>query len=196
MADGFEVRTLTLFQVREVCARQLTEDFPPDEQRPMSMIERLLDLGRYSCFGCFDGEKMTAYAFFASLENNVLLDYFSVEKSLRDRGLGSRFLQALIAGPIREADCALVEVEDPDFAPDPHELENRKRRLRFYLRNGLTDTGVRVTTNHVEYRLLALPVGHVPDGEAVLSLYKSIYRAMPPVKAFAKKIQIEGSIAK
>ena len=31
----------------------------------------------------------------------------------------------------------MVEVEDPDFAPDPHDLENRKRRLRFYLRNGL-----------------------------------------------------------
>ncbi len=139
---------------------------------------------------------MAAYAFFATLGNTVLLDYFSVEKSLRDRGLGSRFLQALIAGPIRAADCALVEVEDPNYAPDPCELENRMRRLRFYLRNGLTDTGVRVTTHYVEYSLLALPVGRVPDGEAVLSLYKSIYRAMPPVKAFMKKIRIEGSVVK
>ena len=195
MADQLEIRMLTLSQVREIYSRRLTEDFPPDERKPLVLIERALALGRYACYGCFDGEAAVAYAFFATLGNNVLLDYFSVEKSFRNRGLGSLFLQALIAGPIGSAGCALVEVEDPDYAPDPYELELRKRRLRFYQRNGLADTGVRVTVYHVEYRILALPVGCVPDGQDVLSLYTSIYNAMPPEKSHAKKMRIEGRVA-
>jgi len=118
-----------------------------------------------------------------------------VEKSLRDQGLGSRFLQALIGGPLRDLNCALLEVDDPDYAPDPYEKEIRRHRLRFYLNNGLKDTGARVVVFHVEYRILALPVGRIPVGEDALNAYLSIYRAIPHEQAYAEKIQIEGYIA-
>ena len=193
VADACVIRMLTLPQVREVYARHLTEDFPPDEQKPLKVIESALHRGKYVCYGYFNGETLAAYAFFATQGKNALLDYFSVEKSLRNQGLGSRFLQELIGGPLREMDCALLEVDDPDYAQDRCELEIRRCRLRFYLNNGLTDTGVRVTVYHVEYRILALPVGRTPVGQDALSAYLSIYRAMPPQKAYAKKLQIEVS---
>ena len=195
MADAFAIRALTGPQIREVYARRLIEDFPPDERKPLHLIERALSRGKYACHGCFIGDRMAAYAFFAMLEKNALVDYFSVDKSLRDHGLGSRFLQALIDGPLGELDCALLEVEEPDIAPDPNERELRRRRLRFYLNNGLKDTGVRVTVYHVNYRVLALPVGRVPLGEDALSTFLSIYRAMPPERVYAEKMQIEGTVA-
>ena len=195
MADAFAIRELTIPQVRELYARNLTRDFPPDERKPLHLIERALEEGKYVCCGCFLGERTAAYAFFAMLGRAVLLDYFSVEKSLRDQGLGSRFLRELIAGPLRELDCALLEVDDPDYAPNAHEQELRRRRLRFYLNNGLTDTGVRTVVFHVEYRLLALPVGRVPVGADALDTYLSIYRAMPPEQVYAKRMQVKGEIA-
>ena len=195
MVDAFAIRMLTRPQVQEVYARRLTEDFALDEQKPLHLIERALDRGTYACYGCFIGERMAAYAFFAMLGKAVLVDYFSVEKSLRDQGLGSRFLQALIGGPLSELDCALLEVDDPDFAPDPDEQELRRRRLRFYLNNGLKDACVQATVFHVKYRILVLPVGRVPVGEDALNTYLSIYRAMPPEKVFAEKMQIEGTVA-
>ena len=192
VTDAYAIRTLTCPQVREVYVRRLTEDFPPDERKPLKVIESALRREEYACYGYFSGEELAAYAFFATRGKSVLLDYFSVDKSRRNQGLGSRFLQALIGGPLREQDCALLEVDDPDYAPDPCELEIRRGRLRFYLSNGLTDTGIRVTVHHVEYMILALPVGCAPVGQDALSEYLSIYRAMPP-KGFAKKLQIEVS---
>jgi len=195
MADVFAIRVLTRPQIQEVYTRRLIEDFPPDERKPLQMIERALDLGKYVCYGYFIGERMAAYAFFAKAGKTVLVDYFSVEKSLRDQGLGSRFLQALIGGPLRDLNCALLEVDDPDYAPDPYEKEIRRHRLRFYLNNGLKDTGARVVVFHVEYRILALPVGRIPVGEDALNAYLSIYHAIPHEQAYAEKIQIEGYIA-
>ena len=191
MADAFAIRVLTRPQVREVYARRLMEDFPPDERKPLHLIERALDQGKYACYGCFIGERMAAYAFVSMRGKNGLVDYFSVERSLRDHGLGSRFLQALIGGPLRELDCALLEVDDPDHAPDTDDRQIRCRRLRFYLDNGLVDTGIQVMVFHVAYRILALPVGRVPVGEDALDVYLSIYRAMPPEQVYANKAQIE-----
>jgi len=65
MADVFAIRVLTRPQIQEVYTRRLIEDFPPDERKPLQMIERALDLGKYVCYGYFIGERMAAYAFFA-----------------------------------------------------------------------------------------------------------------------------------
>ena len=188
----YEIRILTLPEIQKIYTRNMKGDFPPDELKPLSMMEMALDKGKYICYGYFRGGEMAAYAYFALLDRNVLIDYYAVDSKLRGRGLGSAFLADLIAGPLKRYDCALLEVEDPDYAADLREKETCLSRLRFYLRNGLTDTGARSLLNHVNYAILALPVGKASSGKEVLNIYLSIYEAMPRPADFPKNFQIEG----
>ena len=173
-----KIETLALEQARTLYNERLKRDFPPDELKPFSAIEAALREGRYACYGWCEGDDILAYAFFVTLGQWALLDYYAVRKDLRDTGLGSGFLKALVPGPLEGFDCALVEVEDPDAADNPDERARRDRRLRFYLRNGLAETGVRAVTFGVEYRVLTMPLGPKPDDEAVRRVYYELYRAV------------------
>ena len=186
----FSVQALPPEQVRALYRRRMTADFPPDELKPLSAIERALARGKYACYGAMDGEDTLAYAFFVKLGEQALFDYYAVARELRGQGIGSRFMQALIAGPLRDMDCVLLEVDDPDFAPDAAELDNRRRRLDFYLRNGLADTGLRARVWRVEYRILALPVGRLPSRRQAREIYTSLYRAIMPPEIYAAMVEL------
>ena len=180
------VRTLSLEQVRGLYAQRLKRDFPPDELKPLSRIERALARGEYACYGAFEGESILAYAFFVLLGRRALFDYYAVDAALRDRGIGSRFIRALIEGPLADMDCVLLEVDDPDSAPSPEEAGVRRRRLAFYLQNGLVETGVRATVYGVDYLILSLPVGNRPDPEQTRRVYAELYRAILPPRLYER----------
>lgn len=185
-----DIRVLTLPQIRELYAQRMVEDFPPDELKPLDAIEWAIGEGKYICYGFFDGEAILAYACFVRLEASALVDYYAVRRDVRDRGVGSRFLQTLIDGPLRWFDCVLLEVDDPDAAPDARELDVRRRRLRFYEKNGLVDTGARATVFHVDFRILALPVGDIPDTAEAERAYAALYRSILTARTFRRMVRI------
>ena len=153
------MEALTLPEVRALYAERITDDFSPDELKPLASIEASLQENRYACVGYrADGETL-AYAYFFKYESWALLDYYAVRRDLRGKGVGSRFLRDLIASPPDGVKGVLVEVDEPDAAEDAQEREKRERRLRFYLNNGLWDSGVNVLAFGVNYRLLTLPLG-------------------------------------
>ena len=186
----FRVERLTVEQVRELYVRRLKRDFPPDELRPLSRIEQALARGEYMCYGALEGGAILAYAFFVLLGKRALFDYYAVDEPLRDRGLGSRFLQALIGGPLAGMDRVLLEVDDPDSAENREEAGLRRRRLDFYLRNGLLETGVKATVYGVDFRLLSLPVGVAPTPEETRRLYGQLYRVILPPGLYESKVVI------
>lgn len=187
----YTVQVLSLAQVRDLYARRMPEDFPPDEIKPLAVIERAMSEGRYTCYGYFEGDAIPAYAFFVVHKNIALLDYYAVARELRSRGIGSRFMQALIAGPLQALDMTLLESEDPACARDAVDLATRSRRLQFYMKNGLTDTGVRATVFHVPYVVLSLPIGAPPTPEAAHSAYIALYRFALPERVFKAMVIME-----
>ena len=136
-----EIRELTGGQIREIYNERIPRDFAPDEIKPLSRIEEALSKGRYACYGAFDGEIITSYAFFVINGPNALLDYLAVLEDRRGKGAGSEFLQKLAEGLLRRYEYVLLESEDPDRADSEDERSVMERRLRFYRGNGLTDTG-------------------------------------------------------
>ena len=190
MDHGFSIRELTVDEIRQLYIERLTEDFPPDELKPLAVILRALSKGRYVCYGAVNGGRILAYAFLVRLGTNALFDYFAVKKDLRAKGIGSGFLRRLISGPLKEYDHVLLEVDDPDLAEDEAEHSVRRRRLSFYLRNGLMETSVRATVWHVGYRILALPLGAMPDPNETKQIYASIYRAMMSKTVYEKMVSI------
>ena len=111
-------------------------------------------------------------------------------EDLRDRGIGSRFIRALMDGPLSGMDCVLLEVDDPDSAATPEEEALRRRRLAFYIKNGLADTGVRATVYGVDFTVLALPVGNRPSREEAGRLYGELYHVILPPELYDRWVVI------
>ena len=181
---------LTLDQIRRIYRERMTGDFPKNELKSLKVIEESMERGLYIGYGCCDGAEILAYALFVRLGRHALLDYYAVRADLRDQGLGSRFLQALIAGPMREMDCVLLEVDDVDRAPDEAERKRRVWRLQFYLRNGLKVTDVCATTYGADFRILALPVGAQMDAQTISRVYSAIYRELLPARVYDEEVEI------
>ena len=186
------VEVLTREEIRKVYRDCCVRDFPADELRPLPLIEAALRRGEYRCFGLKDGGEMLAYAFLARLETAggglYLFDFFAVQPALRNQGVGSRFLQALQREQLRDADCVLLEVDDPASTESETERELRRHRLGFYLRNGLRDSGVRSRVFDVDYVILEFPVKQPHSAAQLRDAYEAVYRAMLPPAFFREKV--------
>jgi len=174
------IEELTAEEVREVYRTRLVRDFPPNEVKRLSLIEKTARRGGYRCYGLKDGDGLLAYAFFMVLERQALLDYYAVRQDLRGTGVGSRFLRELGEGVMKGNDCVLLETEDPDAVTDPEAKMKRERRLHFYLKNGLLDTGVRSRVYGADYRILQFPGGAIPERNEVTARYTAHYRDILP----------------
>ena len=183
------IETLTLPEIRDVYRDQLKRDFPDNERRPLSMIEKLLEDGRYLCCGLRDGSGVSAYAFFLIHEGTYLADYYAVRKDLRGTGIGSAFLKELCIR-FREVSCVLLEVDDPDAAGSEEEKAVCIRRLHFYLKNGLRDTGARARTFGADYRIMEFPEGEAHDSAEAGRIYAGIYRSVLPGWLFTRMVKV------
>ena len=190
-APAFSVAPLSLEQVRQLYRERLTADFRPEECKPLSRIEQAMRTGKYRSFGAAaDGETL-AYAFFVTLEGGLwLLDYLAVREDLRGSGLGSAFLRALQETALPADGRVLLETEDPDWAQDAAEREHCLRRLRFYLRSGMTDTGVRAAVWGAEYRVLRFACGPAATADEAAEWYRQLYREILPPPLYRFKVRV------
>ena len=188
MSD-MNIKDLALPEIREVYREQLKHDFPDNERRPLSMIEKLLAEGRYYCCGIRDESGVSAYAFFVRHEETYLADYIAVRKDLRGTGIGSAFLQEL-RSRFREAACVLLEVDDPDAVTMDEEKAVRLRRLHFYRKNGLRDTGARARTFGADYLIMEFPEGEAHDPAEAGKIYAGIYLSVLPEWLFDRMVKI------
>lgn len=178
MPERVETRRLTDFAQIEVLYRsRLKKDFARNELKFLSGMRRSWENDAYDCYGLFDGDELLGYAFFVRLERNYLFDYLAIAEEHRDRGLGSVFLRQL-AACIKDADCIVGEVEDPDKAGDEETRALRERRMRFYLRSGYLRTDLTATVFGVDYRILEVPTGTAHTTEAIRALYTELYRGI------------------
>ncbi|MBQ1922882.1 MAG: GNAT family N-acetyltransferase [Lachnospiraceae bacterium] len=178
-----EMRKLPLDEMREIYDLRMREDFPDNERRPFSGIAVLYEKGEYEGWGLCEGKDLLAYAFLVKEiwqgKPCCLVDYIAVDRDRRGEGIGTCLLKELkkaLAG----ADCVIGEVENPDYARTPEEKAEMERRLRFYLRNGLRDTGACEWLYHVEYRLLELPLSGEHTRDEIFDIAEYFYRRMLP----------------
>ena len=183
-----QTRELTIEEIREVYKKYLYYDFPDDERKPLSRIEKSIRDGQYLCIGAFDEEEhFLAYAFFVFEKETCLLDYYAVVPAMREKGIGSAFLRLAIetAG----FPMTIIEIEDPRSG-DAEEKTTRERRLDFYLKSGCVNANVHVLAFGVEYLLLEYPLQGTHEGEKLSEGYRSIYRSILPKRMFEKYISI------
>lgn len=185
------IEKLTKKQVKEVYAEHLRTDFPPSETKPLSAILRAMNKGIYECLGLIEDGELLCYAFLVKHGENYLLDYLATVSGRRGTGVGSVMLGAL-AEHIGGGTCLIAEVEDPELADSPEEKNIRTRRLRFYLRNGFADTGIRANTFGVGFIIIEMLRDKAHSAEQIREIYRDCYRMMLPGIIYRKAVRILG----
>ena len=142
--------------------------FPSCERKPFSHI---VEAGRRGQVDILYLERDGAYEGLAITMKDgdlVLLDYFAIDGSRRGQGCGSEALKALF--DFYAGKRFFLEIECLD--PEAENLEQRKRRKTFYLRNGMTELGIVAGVFGTEMELL----GH--QMELTFDAYQGVYRAV------------------
>lgn len=124
--------------------------FPDCERKPFSMIvsmwrKKKTDVWYYEWNGVFAGLATTI-----NEEGLILLDYLAVRKKLQNRGIGSGILNALKQA--YAGNGLFVEIESP--FEDVKDREERRRRKRFYEKNGMRPAAVMADVFGVRMELL------------------------------------------
>lgn len=184
-----KVKVLDLDEIRYVYKTYMTEDFPDDELKPLDMIEQVYARGCYEALGVMDQDVLIGYAYFVKMGNDYLFDYLGIRKDMRNKGIGSEFLDA-IRNHYKDADSIIGEVEDFNLS-EGAERELQERRYHFYLRNGLVDTGIKVWMFGVDYIVLAMPAKTPLSEDVVKKLYMDHYKAMLPEHLYKTKVYVK-----
>lgn len=171
-----KIRLLDREEITEIYREKMPNDFATGEIKPLERILELSEREKYFCYGIFetaqDRETMVSYCFLVISEEKdaALLDYFAVADGLRGKGYGSRCF-AMLKEEIRKKGLGnlILEVENPRFGADEAEKELRRRRIAFYIRNGMTLTHLRIFLYQVEYLVMML------DDKQMMKAAEQIY---------------------
>lgn len=128
----------------ELISELYHEAFPASERKPFALIKRFMHRGLMDVLA-ISGDRFLGLAILFRHEHLVLLDYFAIMPDERSQGIGGEVLELIRK---RYPDNRIVlEIEDG-------EDEEMLRRRQFYLRNGFTETGIRITLFGVPMALL------------------------------------------
>lgn len=154
--------------------------FPRAEKKPFWLMRKKCREGTMEMSALTEEDGTFAgLAIFVYYKDMVLLDYFAIEPSLQRMGKGSEAL-----GLIKEkfADRRFfLEIES--VYEDCPNLENRKKRRKFYLTNGMISQNYLVRLFGVEAEILSAgaPIGYEE--------YEAMYHEMFTKRVLKKHIQ-------
>ena len=168
-----ELRNLNRESLRAVYQNHIKRDFPPEERKPLFIMERLIRQGKYDPLGFYEGEELLAYALLWHDEGRdyVLLDYLAVCEDIRGRGVGAAALE-LLRGHYRDYRGILAEAEAPGEDAGPEENALRERRQAFYLRAGFQRLGYQAKLFGVVYDMLS---SGEADCAAAITAHRRLY---------------------
>lgn len=133
--------------------RELYENaFPEGQKAPYDKFIELLDIMDMDYTAYYDGETLIGMTVAIRMKKYNYGADMAVVENLRGKGYGQKILSDVL-GRYSKDKPFVMEVESPKQADAPN-LEIRKRRHAFYLRNGMFDTGKYFTLNGVEYTIM------------------------------------------
>lgn len=164
------------------------KQFHPGELKSRAHIWNMCERGLYAAYGLWDGDALIAYALLANTRDGRkhMLDYYAVLPEYQDCGIGSMFLKRLSVE--LPGDAILLEVEDPDYAPDEEERAHWRRRIRFYERNGCLHTSVKLNLYGFDYTLMQLPQEKKLSDAQVRTAMEEMYHTFSPPEMYAKYV--------
>ena len=146
--------------------RLYQSSFPASEKKPFSMIRTMCKKGKTDVWYCVENGKFAGLVITINGPDKVLLDYLAVHRKCRGQGVGSELLRQMRQQYTGK--CVFLEIET--VTESAVNYEERKRRKKFYLSNGMTELGVLVELFGVEMELLGY------DCRLTFEEYHAFYR--------------------
>ena len=165
------------------------KQFHPGELKWLWHIINMCDQGVYSAYGLWQGDELIAYALLGNTKDKraYMLDYYAVLPQYQNMGWGGKCLEMLR----RElpGDAILLEVEDPDYAPDEAERAHFQRRINFYEKNSCVHTKVSLNLYGFDYAIMQLPQKKRLSDAQVHAAMMEIYHTFSPPAMYAKYVK-------
>ena len=140
--------------------------FPEEEKKPMRLMLEKRRAGYFEILAIVDeGDAFAGLAITVKCGGLVLLDYFAIAPELRGGGIGSLALKLLRE---KYPDRRLILEIESTLCPSDNP-EQRNRRKRFYLTNGMRPMPYRVYLFGVEMELMTF------GGEVSFDEYHSLF---------------------
>ena len=165
-----ELKLLNKEELTELYHAELVYDFPKSELKPVRGMHRLMDMGIYEPMLVLEDGEAIGYAmvWLPPEGQGALLEYFGVLRGKRNAGLGTAILHLLA----EKYGQIFGEAEAPT-SDDPAENDLRRRRIGFYLRNGLRLLDYDCALFGVHFNCLYL--GPETDDRKIETLHRSVY---------------------
>ena len=136
--------------------RQLYETaFPEDEQIPWEDLMRLVDEMPMTFTAYFNDDAFIGFTILYPRKSFHWLWYFAVREDLRGRGYGQQILTHLLER--YKGKNIVLDMESPTQVCE--NIDQRKRRHAFYLRNGFRDTNVYRSYNNITMTIMMIGEG-------------------------------------
>ena len=145
--------------------------FPKIERHTLRELHAAARKGRAEYLAFYEGRKFVGLTYLIVRENVALLLYFAVNPKLRNNGYGASILKSLRER--YEGNDLVILIESIYDACDNKEM--RVRRMNFYLRNGLRDTGLIHSTIDGAANYILLNT----ENHFCLESYKALFQDYP-----------------
>lgn len=154
--------------------RQLYETaFPEDEQIPWDDLMRLVDEMPLDFTAYYEGDLFIGFTIVYPRKSFSWYWYFAVPEELRGKGYGQRILTRLIER--YKGQTSVLDMESP--TQDCENIDQRRRRHAFYLRNGFRDTNVYRSYNNITMTIMMMGEGvfTLQDWDEIVSELKRFW---------------------
>ena len=141
------------------------ESFPKSERMPFPLMIAMSKLWNTDFLGFYEEDTLCGFVYLAHNRKIVFVMFFAVDAALRSKGFGSAILQEIQKKyPTKKI---IISIEPCDeTAPD---IEIRKKRKAFYLRNGYKETGYMIKLAGVVQEII------IANGEFNKSQFKRFF---------------------
>lgn len=144
-------KQLTTCQANEQLKSLYQSAFPVAEQIPWKDLMRLVEEMPLDFTSYYDGDIFIGFTIVYPRDTFNWFWYFTVCEELRGKGYGQQILSLLIER--YKSGTNIMDMESPDQQPCDN-IEQRKRRHAFYLRNGFRDTYICRSFDGVTYTIM------------------------------------------
>lgn len=162
------------------------EAFPPEELKPLFVIQKMSEEGQYDALGLFRDGKALGYICCWLDKPYILIDYLCVEVSQRNGGMGAEILE-LVRKYYPEGTVFIGEAEAPTGEAEADEII--RRRLAFYERCGAQTLAYDCALFGVHYKCIVWCDGEI-DHEEICRRHDGFYRRNFIPEMYASAIQL------
>lgn len=126
------------------------KSFPPNERMPFPLMVGMSKMWHTNFLSFYYNETLCGFIYLATNQKLVFVMFFAVDEIFRSKGYGSAILQEIQQRYPNKKIIISIEPCDADAL----DLDIRKKRKSFYLRNGYKETGYMVKLNGVVQEIL------------------------------------------